>query len=188
MVLWKWTPICNGYPLLMVIASLPDMMLTWVLFLELEQTKLLILSFGIFEKVHSKPEIWSFLYEHSKLVKIRWRLPFWNGHSSASSGAIASFNIAFKLLFVGVGQGSMGQGVKGQGSRSKGLQPCPDSHDQGSWPCASPPWWTWVWHGAAGECQLGVISQFLSQTGTKYVNFYQESANKAFNFGYVGLK
>ena len=44
----------------MVKASLPDMMLTWVLFLELEQTKLLILGFGIFEKVHSRPEIWSF--------------------------------------------------------------------------------------------------------------------------------
>ena len=43
-------------------------------------------------------------------------------------------------------------------------------------------------HEASGECQLVVISQFLSQTGTKYVNFYQESANKAFNFGYVGLK
>ena len=43
-------------------------------------------------------------------------------------------------------------------------------------------------HGAAGECQLGVIGKFLHQTGTKYVNFYQESANKAFNFGYVGLK
>ena len=38
----------------MVIASLPDMMLTWVLFLELEQTKLLILGFGIFEKVQPR--------------------------------------------------------------------------------------------------------------------------------------
>ena len=44
----------------MVIASLPDMMLNWVLFLELEQTKLLIVGFGIFEKVHSRPDIWSF--------------------------------------------------------------------------------------------------------------------------------
>ena len=43
-------------------------------------------------------------------------------------------------------------------------------------------------HGSAGECQLGVISQFVHQTGTKYVNFYQESAKRAFNFGYVGLK
>ena len=43
-------------------------------------------------------------------------------------------------------------------------------------------------HVAAVECQLGVICKFLHQTGTKYVNFYQESANKAFNFGYVGLK
>ena len=55
----------------MVIASLPDMMLNWVLFLELEQTKLLILGFEIFEKVHPRPEIWSFEYEYSKLVKIR---------------------------------------------------------------------------------------------------------------------
>ena len=31
----------------MVIASLPDLVLTWVLFLELEETKLLILGFGI---------------------------------------------------------------------------------------------------------------------------------------------
>ena len=44
----------------MVIASLHNMMLTWVLFLEIEQTKLLILGFGIFEKVYSRPEIWSF--------------------------------------------------------------------------------------------------------------------------------
>ena len=75
-----------------------------------------------------------------------------SGHTFDWNKVESKHCLAFILLFVGVGQGSMGQGVKGQGSRSKGLQPCPDSHDQGSWPCASPPWWTWVWNGAAGEC------------------------------------
>ena len=51
-------------------------MLTWVLFLELEQTKLLILGFGNLEKVHSRPEIWSSEYEHSKLVKTVDGYPF----------------------------------------------------------------------------------------------------------------
>ena len=36
----------------------------------MEQVKLLILGFEIFEKVHSRPEIWAFEYNHSKLVKI----------------------------------------------------------------------------------------------------------------------
>ena len=43
--------------------------MTWVLFLEMEQTNLLILGFGIFEKVHSRPKIWSFEYEHIQFVK-----------------------------------------------------------------------------------------------------------------------
>ena len=79
------------------------------------------------------------------------------------------------------GQGVKGSKVNGQGQRvcnlaqilvTRGRGPVQVPHDeQGSG------------HGAAGECQLGVIGQFLHQTGTKYVNFYQESANKAFNFG-----
>ena len=80
-VLWRLTPICNQYQLLMVIAWLPDLLLTWVPYQWMEQVKLLILGFEIFEKVHSRPEIWS------KMVKIRWGLPSLNGRSSASRGA-----------------------------------------------------------------------------------------------------
>ena len=54
----------------MVKARLPDLLLTWVPYQWKEQVKLLILGVEIFEKVHSRPEIWSFKYEHSKMVKI----------------------------------------------------------------------------------------------------------------------
>ena len=47
-----------------------DLLLTWVPYQWMEQVKLLILGFEIFEKVHSRPEIWSFEYIHSKMVKI----------------------------------------------------------------------------------------------------------------------
>ncbi len=87
MAIWKLTSICYQYQLLMVIAWLPDLLLTWVPYQGMEQTKLLILGFEIFEKVHPRPEIWSFEYEYSKLVKIRWRLPSLNRRSSASGGA-----------------------------------------------------------------------------------------------------
>ena len=86
-VLWRLTPICNQYQLLMVIAWLPDLLLTWVPYQWMEQVKLLISGIEIFEKVHSRPEIWSFKYEHSKMVKIGWGLPSLNGRSSASRGA-----------------------------------------------------------------------------------------------------
>ena len=56
----------------MVTARLPDVMLTLVLFLELEQTKLLILGFGIFEKVHSRPKIWSFKNELQFAININF--------------------------------------------------------------------------------------------------------------------
>ena len=42
--------------------------------------------------------------------------------------------------------------------------------------------------GSAGECQLGVNGQFLSKTGTKYLNFCLKSAKKVLDFGYVELK
>ena len=87
MAIWKLTSICYQYQLLMVIAWLPYLLLTWVPYQGMEQTKLLILGFEIFEKVHPRPEIWSFEYEYSKLVKIRWRLPSLNRRSSASGGA-----------------------------------------------------------------------------------------------------
>ena len=86
-VLWRLTPICNQYQFLMVIAWLPDLLLTWVPYQWMEQVKLLILGFEIFEKVHSRPEIWSFEYKHSKLVKIGWGLSSLNGRSSVSRGA-----------------------------------------------------------------------------------------------------
>ena len=87
MVLRKLTQICNQYQLLMVIAWLPDLLLTWVPYPWMEQVKLLILGFEIFEKVHSRPEIWSFEYKHWKMVKIGWGLSSLNGRSSASRGA-----------------------------------------------------------------------------------------------------
>ena len=82
------------YQLLMVIAWLPDLLLTWVPYQWMEQVKLLILGVEIFEKVHSRPEIWSFEYEHSKLVKIGWGLSSLNGRSSASRGAAEILYIA----------------------------------------------------------------------------------------------
>ena len=42
--------------------------------------------------------------------------------------------------------------------------------------------------GSAGECQLCVNGQFLSKTGTKYLNFCLKSAKKVLDFGYVELK
>ena len=42
--------------------------------------------------------------------------------------------------------------------------------------------------GSALECQLGVNGQFLSKTGTKYLNFCLKSAKKVLDFGYVELK
>ena len=46
---WISTPICYQYQLLMVIAWLPDLLLTWVPYQGMEQTKLLILGFEIWK-------------------------------------------------------------------------------------------------------------------------------------------
>ena len=70
MAIWKLTSICYQYQLLMVIAWIPYLLLTWVPYQGMEQTKLMILGFEILKKVHSSPEISSFEYEHSKLVNI----------------------------------------------------------------------------------------------------------------------
>lgn len=54
--------------------------------------KLLIFDLELFEKVHSRPEIWLFVKCKWTLKSLRtnWRIHTWNGHSSASRDAVYS--------------------------------------------------------------------------------------------------
>ena len=89
-----WRNSTDGCPLWIAIARLPEVQLTWVLFLWLANAKLLIWGFSIFTKLHSRPEICAFENGLTKFVTFAsifflfWRLPSLNGHSSARRGAM----------------------------------------------------------------------------------------------------
>ena len=76
------------------IARPPMVQLTWVLFLQLENSQLMILGTGSASKVHSKPDLCAFENVVTKSVTfapifvLLWRLPCLTGHNSAHRGAI----------------------------------------------------------------------------------------------------
>ena len=84
----------DGYPLWQAITRPTEVQLTQVLFLQLENSQLMILGIGSASKVHSKPELCVFENVVTKSVTFAsilrqiWRLPSLNGHSSACRGAI----------------------------------------------------------------------------------------------------
>ena len=55
-----WRNSTDGSPLWMAIALPPEVQLTWVLFLQLENSQLMILGTGSASKVHSKPDLCAF--------------------------------------------------------------------------------------------------------------------------------
>ena len=89
-----WRNSTDGCPLWTAIAQLPEVQLTWVLFLWLANAQLMIWGFWIFAKLHSRPEICAFENGLTKngtfasILRQIWRVPSLNGHSSARRGAI----------------------------------------------------------------------------------------------------
>ena len=66
-----WRNSTDGSPLWMAIAWPPEVQLTWVLFLQLENSQLMILGTGSASKVHSKPDLCAFENDWQNL----WHLP-----------------------------------------------------------------------------------------------------------------
>ena len=56
----SWRNSTDGCPLWTAIARLPEVQLTWILFLWLANAQLMIWGFWIFAKLHSRPEICAF--------------------------------------------------------------------------------------------------------------------------------
>ena len=90
----SWRNSTDGCPLWTAIARLPEVQLTWILFLWLANAQLMIWGFWIFAKLHSRPEICAFENGLTKSVTFAsmlrqiWRVPSLNGHNSARRGAI----------------------------------------------------------------------------------------------------
>ena len=72
-----WRNSTDGSPLWMAIARPPEVQLTWVLFLQLENSQLMILGTGSASKVHSKPDLCAFENVVTKSVIYPKSCPFY---------------------------------------------------------------------------------------------------------------